>query len=909
MSGARVAEEESRGSFAARRWLFGQAVLDERSLTLRVADEPVELERKPLEVLLHLLHHAGEVVTKDELLAAVWPGRVLSDSALTSCMHKLRESLRDDAQDIIRTQHGYGYRLVAPVKIEASVAPPAPRFDFKDGDRPPLRPQWSLVKRLGAGGQGEAWLARHDKTREARVFKFAADVDSLSSLKREITLSRLLHDALGERAASMARVLDWNLEEAPYFVESAYSADGSLVDWAQARGGLRAVPLADRVELAAQVGEALAAAHSVGVLHKDLKPSNVLVDAADGPARIKLSDFGSGGVVDVQRLEQLGITRMGFTQALPADGTGSGTPLYLAPEVIAGQPFTMQSDVYALGVVLYQLVVGDLGKSLAPGWERDVEDELLREDIAAAAEGDPAQRLADAASLTLRLRSLDARRRARVAERTAAADAARARTELERIRARRLWVRLALAASLTGAAVSSWLYVQAREAAATTEAVSDFLNNDVLSSADPWRNPIRTMTVKDALDRAAREVPQRFADRPEVEARLAATIGNVYLRTQEYARAKAHLERAVTLLTQLEGPDAEPRLAALESLGNALRENGSPQEACVRFTEVLDRRRAIGSAAPKLLQARYDVAMCKLQGEDIVGGQDELKLVLRDLEATGIVEEELSGSVKAALADAYGQTGALGEAERLHREVLAALEQRFGAHHLRVALQRQSLALLLDKTGNYSEAGKQLEQGLRDLTVWVGDTQSHAIEFLALLGNVRFREGRLDEAARLLEDAIARAKAAHGPVHDSLAQLPVILARVYREQRRPGAAVAVLRPALVLSRKLQGPEHRFSLDAGIALVAALREAGDRKAAWASLQAISPGGLAALPPKHYLYAAYLRQKGLLLSADGRTEDARAALGEALAIYEHAAGPDHPVTGDVRAELARLPGPGA
>src|SRR5688572_30028243 len=94
-----------------RRWHFATAQLDERSLELRVNGAPVELERKPLEVLLHLLRHAGEVVTKDELIAAVWPGRVLSDSALTSCAHKLREALCDEQQAIIKTVHGYGYRL------------------------------------------------------------------------------------------------------------------------------------------------------------------------------------------------------------------------------------------------------------------------------------------------------------------------------------------------------------------------------------------------------------------------------------------------------------------------------------------------------------------------------------------------------------------------------------------------------------------------------------------------------------------------------------------------------------------------------------------------------------------------------------------------------------------------------
>src|SRR3546814_11899439 len=92
-------------------------------------------------------------------------------------------------------------------------------------------------------------------------------------------------------------------------------------------------------------------------------------------------------MLDAQRLHALGITRLGFTQTVAALDT-SGTPLYLAPEVLSGQPSTLQSDIYALGVMLYQAVVGDWNRPLAPGWERQVDDELLREDIAAAVDGD-----------------------------------------------------------------------------------------------------------------------------------------------------------------------------------------------------------------------------------------------------------------------------------------------------------------------------------------------------------------------------------------------------------------------------------------------------------------------------------------------------------------------------------------
>jgi DNA-binding winged helix-turn-helix (wHTH) protein len=180
--GGTLKPAEDACASGARRWLFGAAALDERSLELRINGEAVSVDRKPLEVLLHLLHHAGEVVTKDELLEAVWPGRVLSDSALTSCMARLREALHDEEQTLIKTQHGYGYRLVAPVKVEAAVSPPPPKFDFKSGDHPPGRPQWKLLERLGTGGHGEVWLARNEKTRQARVFKFALDSTALVSL-------------------------------------------------------------------------------------------------------------------------------------------------------------------------------------------------------------------------------------------------------------------------------------------------------------------------------------------------------------------------------------------------------------------------------------------------------------------------------------------------------------------------------------------------------------------------------------------------------------------------------------------------------------------------------------------------------------------------------------------------------
>ncbi len=113
---------ENKNAASGRRWSFGSAMLDERSFRLYVNGKPVELERKPLEVLLHLLRHAGELVTKDDLLAAVWPGRILTETVLTKCVHKLREVLDDNDQCLIATVHGQGYRLEAAVRSVAADA-------------------------------------------------------------------------------------------------------------------------------------------------------------------------------------------------------------------------------------------------------------------------------------------------------------------------------------------------------------------------------------------------------------------------------------------------------------------------------------------------------------------------------------------------------------------------------------------------------------------------------------------------------------------------------------------------------------------------------------------------------------------------------------------------------------------
>lgn len=923
----------SQPAAALRRWSFGDAVLDERTLELRVGATLAELERKPLEVLIYLLEHAGEAVTKDELAEALWPGRILTETVLTRCISLLRQSLHDDARAIIKTVHGYGYRLMAPVKVELlSAAVPPQRFGFKPGDAVPQRLQWRMQRCLGRGGHGEVWLAQHEKTHEMRVYKFAHDGEALTALKREITLYRLLHDSLGERP-DLVRIIDWNLQEPPCFLESEYASGGSLLNWAEAQGGIAEVPLASRLELLAQIAETLAAAHGVGVLHKDLKPANVLIELVLPPpqvsvasgtmgVRIKLSDFGSGGVLEPDRLDALGITRLGFSRSLAAGEMTSGTPLYLAPEVIARQPSTVQADIYALGVMLYQLCIGDLTRPLAAGWEHDVDDELLREDIAAAADGHPQRRLADAGLLAQRLRSLEPRRRQRAAERAAEVELARARSAalhsqqvMERLRARRSWMLTAMAALVIGLAASLWLYLDVRKArnqalasAATAGAVSSFLNFDLLLSADPGKGPTRDLRVKDLLDRAAAMVDQRFADEPEAAARVHYSLAQSYEWLSLPATAQAHAQQAVDLFERVKGRQAEDTLSALLLLAK-LDSNLSQTPAALRLRQevlgVLLPR--LGAHHPRVLQVQADIAY----GQYLLGDFRQPVLTYSALvnsanKAQPPLEPMRVNEWKRWQGWLLAAAGDFEQAETVLRQVVEERSRVLGSAHLQTAIARYNLGRILTQRGLYTEANSMLEQVLSDHRKWLGDPHIRIAYALWALGELRLEQGRPDEALVLLNDAMQRQLAVYGPEDQDSAWLSYLLAQTYQQQGRLEEAARTFFQGLAVEDKLDGPQHPMCIAARVDLADVLLAQGKPLEAWAVLRQIPAEGLRALPEQHPFLANLRRQEGLLWLQEKHYGKARAALDEALKISLLRYGPRHWRTLRLEAELARVPG---
>ena len=621
---------------SGRLWRFADYEFDELGRELRVKGRPVEVESKPLEILLQLLLHAGEVVTKEELLESVWPDVTVVDGSLATAVSKLRKAMGDEDHPTIVTIPRIGYRLAVPVHCKTVAAAAGPELGFRAGDTVPGRDQWRLTRPMDVSGSSEVWLAENPKTREQRVFKFAADGGRLKALKRESTISRFLRESLGDRP-EFVRILEWNFETPPFFLESEY-AGPNLAEWAEAQGGLLKVPHETRLQLLIDIAKAVASAHGIGVLHKDLKPANILVvPGSNGGWQVRLADFGSASLFDPSRLHALGITNLGFTQTASLEAQAlTGTLMYMAPEVLAGQSPSAGADVYALGVMLYQLTIGDFRKPLAPGWEAEIQDPLLREDIADAACGDPAKRLSSAADLVERLLTLEQRRIKRDELEAARSRALIAERKLAETRARRPWVVFAVIALALGLGVSFALYrktVRERDNAnrqtAIATSISRFLADDLLGRSNPFVSGKSGELLMDAIKQASPNIDLKFKDEPMVAARLHQTIGRALDNRTDYPDARHEFDRAVTLFKQVDGELSQDAIA-LQLQRATLEARSYEKDSLPLAKSILEQQKALIAkpAGLVILRAGNDRAhreRCKIRRREFPGSSGQGK--------------------------------------------------------------------------------------------------------------------------------------------------------------------------------------------------------------------------------------------------------------------------------------------
>jgi serine/threonine-protein kinase len=466
---------------------------------------------------------------------------------------------------------------------------------------------WRIGPRIGEGGMGEVYLAERDAGgfRQRAAIKLVAIGGAAARARFEAErafLARLEHPRI-------ARVIDGgSAADGRPWVAMEY-VEGEPIDRWCAR---HALDVPARVRLFLQVLSAVAAAHRALVLHRDIKPSNVLVDAT---GQAKLLDFGIA-----KSLADDGGT-------LTATGLGPLTPQYASPEQVAGRPLTTASDVYALGLLLYELLAGrrafDFGDrslgsidallhgtvparasealdaaalSLVPEqaatWRRALQGDLDRVLLKALAV-DVARRYADVAAFEDDLRRWLEHRpvQARSGERLY-----RARLFLRRNRLPLAAGAAAFLALAIGLALAAQQARRAEAQAARAEAANRFLLA-LVTDANPVASG-REPTLKEAIDQAVARIPEAFAGQPEGEAEVRLGIGAAYTSLMQLDAAQAQIERALALRTPGTAAHAEAlqAMAVLDwSRGRTDRAEANYRAALAVFDA--DPARAAGAGA------------------------------------------------------------------------------------------------------------------------------------------------------------------------------------------------------------------------------------------------------------------------------------------------------------------------
>ena len=735
---------------------------------------------------------------------------------------------------------------------------------------------YRLVSPIGHGGMGSVWLAeRSDGRFTARVAVKLLNAALLGRsaeqrFKREGTiLARLTHAHIG-------RLIDAGLSSTgqPYLVLE--HIDGRPVDRYCDEERL---DVDHRIRLFLDVQAAVAHAHANLIVHRDLKPSNILV-TKDGT--VKLLDFGIAKLIQTEGGSTTGTV-------LTREGDVALTPKYAAPEQVTGGPITTATDVYALGVILFELLTGQHPTGVdarAPAeYVKAIADrEPLRLSVAVgvgAGEDDIAGRAAGRATTPERLGRLlrgdletilgkalktdAAERYASVAE---FADDLRRYTEHLPIAARRdaLGYRAAKFVRrhhrVMTAAAAIVLFVgslivfytarlsaerdRARLESARSAKVSELLIG-LLTSADPYRTPDpNDPNAQLPLDVGAQRIDRELAGEPELQARMLTMIGRTYERMGLHAKALPMLERALSIGRSTFGSGNATVAQSLNDLGVLYREQGNPAKAEPLLRESLAlRRRLLGSEDKDVAVTLVELARV-LNDE---GRSDDAEPAIREslaIRRKVFGEEHRETAVsKSELGRLLMRRGDLGGAEPLLRENVATNVRVLGADHPNSAAAKAALAQLLIAKGDAAAGERLLRESLEVNRRVFG---AYGVEYAQSLNGLAIaveRQGRLAEARGLFEESLRIARLQLGATHPRVQSYIVNLARVRIALGDGAATESPLREALTEREKLYPPGDWRIAQAQSLLGAALM-AQERFAEAEPLMIAAASGLKSIP---------------------------------------------------------------
>jgi len=641
----------------------------------------------------------------------------------------------------------------------------------------------TLQRVLGDGGMGRVYQGlQHHPRREVAVKVMRPGLVTVGMQRRfehePRLLGRLSHPGIAQvHTVGMQTV---NGATVPFFVMELVPDAAPLTDYATAR----AMSPRAKVALFQKVCNAVAYGHHRGVIHRDLKPGNILVGPAGEP---KVIDYGVARSTD----SDIALTTM-HTDV----GHLVGTLQYMSPEQFDADPdeIDTRADVYALGVVLYELLTGrppyDVAKKPVFEAARLVRERVptplssfnrtLRGDldtiVAKCLEKDRSSRYSTAAELEADLGrylagepiaatppSLFAAlsrlgRRHRTAFTVAATGLAALVVTttgigLFAMRAQRERAEALVARDYATAQE----VVAARERDRSQRLVSFLL--DAIRNTDAYA-PGRDVTVVDMLSRASRQVADSFGDDPPLQADMLQTIGQVLQHNGRYAEAMPMLEQAVSFWERdvaASQPRHEDRLAgALEALGSLYAATGRHEEAAARLERALDiSERIYGVSDPRTAGFLGTLGgFANLRG-DATRAETLFRRQLAIYRGTLGDRHEFTASALTHVGCALASQGRLSDAEDVLRKSFAMYEAVFGPVHARVAETAMHLGAVLRFRRRWTEAREWLERSLDVTGSTLGPDHEFAAEVLGHLAAVDAHDGRHAEAAMHLERALA----------------------------------------------------------------------------------------------------------------------------------------------------------
>jgi tetratricopeptide (TPR) repeat protein len=689
--------------------------------------------------------------------------------------------------------------------------------------------RFRILRLIGEGGMGSVYEAEQDEPRRRVAIKMLrpgfATPDRLRRFQQESrALARLQHPGVAQIFES--GTADAGAGPQPYFaMELVHGLP--LREYSDRHGlGVR-----EKLALLSKTCDAVNHAHQRGLIHRDLKPGNILVDEAGQP---KVLDFGVARFTSGEEESTL------RTEA----GQVVGTLAYMSPEQVLGDPLEVdiRSDVYSLGVILYELLSGRLPyeatKSQFAEAIRAIREESVkplgsigrefRGDIetivSKALEKDKSRRYASAADLGADIQRY-------LSDEPIAARPPSAGYQFQKFARRHRELMAGLVAVfvvlVTGVAVATTMAVRARQAEAEVRAVNEFLQQDLLAQAGsraqagPNTKADPDLKVRTALDRAAARIGRKFASQPLAEASIRWTIGDAYLDLGVYPEAQKHLDRALELRRHLLGEHHRDTLWIMYDLAMLYRAEGKYPQAEALDARVLElRRRYLGEEHPETLDSMNSLGLTYrsagkfAQAEPLFSKVWEIRRRISGEEATTTLFAMNN------LGFVYQLQGKYPQAASVLEKVLDIRRRVSGEEHPDTLIAVDNVATVCYRQRDYARAESLWTKNLEVRRQVLGEEHPDTVDTTNNLGAAYRAEGKLDQAEAMFSQALEIKRRVLGEEHPSTLISMINAAVLYRYKGDYPKAEALMTRAVDVQRRVLGEEHPDRL-AGMNRLAAL----------------------------------------------------------------------------------------